>query len=121
MSKTITDLTPVSPGTYSAIKRIISTADYTRKCYFWNPSPTASQRRGMEEKYTCPKITWTENGHTFTAEFSYRESCKNVYAKGYYTKDGISTNLKAIKYSFDRLIPLATVSDSDEILTPVLS
>ena len=47
--------------------------------------------------------TWEENGNVYTAEFITECSSRHVYAKGYYTKNGKETTLKAIKNSLNRL------------------
>ena len=96
---------PCPPEIYEQISRIIENADYCRKTYFWHPSPTASQRREAEERWSISLVCWCENGDIYTAEFNYHESCNHVYSKGHYTKNGEKTNLRAIKNSFLRLSP----------------
>ena len=96
---------------YDSISRIIENAEYCRKTYFWHPSPTASQRREAEEKYSISMVSWCENGDIYTAEFYYHESCNHVYSRGYYTKNGEKTNLRAIKNSFLCLTPKENCHD----------
>lgn len=96
---------PCSAEIYDSISHIIENAEYCKSSYFWHSSPTASQRREAEERWSVSAVAWCENGDSYTAEFCYRESCNHVYAKGYYTKNGEKTTLKAIKNSFLRLSP----------------
>ena len=86
-----------------AIAEIIDDADKHRSCYFWSSVGNASARRSYERKHSHDTVEWTENGHTYTAAYDVRCSCKNVYARGTYTKDGKPTTLLAIRNSFKRL------------------
>ena len=89
---------------YDRIGDIIRNAEETQQAYFWQPCPTARQRRAAEKRRNCETVAWYENGDLFTAEFHYSESCHHVYAKGIYMKNGNKTTLKAVKASFDRLL-----------------
>lgn len=86
-----------------SIQAIIRVAETAKNAYFWKPAPTAGGRRQNERRRARPEITWTEGGHTYTAEFRYQESCSNVYAYGVYTRDGKKTTLTAIRNSYNRL------------------
>lgn len=89
----------------SNIERIIHQAEKFKGAYFFTPPTNASARRSYEKYNSCPEITWEEGGHTYTAEFIVCCSCRNVYAAGYYTKDGNKTTLTAIRNSYKRLYP----------------
>lgn len=89
---------------YDRISEIIRNAEETKQAYFWQPCPTARQRRAAEKRRNCETVAWYENGNFFTAEFHYSESCAHVYAKGIYMRNGSKTTLKAVKASFDRLL-----------------
>lgn len=86
-----------------SIRKIIDTAEKFRSAYFWSSPSCAASRRWMEKQNSVSEITWDEGGHTYTASYSVTCSCKNVYASGYYTKDGKKTTLTAIKNSYKRL------------------
>ena len=88
------------------IADIIEKAEDFRNSYFWEPPAVANARRSYEKYHSRPEIEWTEGGHTYTAEFTVECSCRNIYAKGYYTKDGKKTTLTAIKNSYKRLAAL---------------
>lgn len=88
----------------SAIGAIIATADKYRSSYFWTPPCNASGRRSMERRDSKPLVTWSENGHEYSAAFDVRCSCHNVYAAGSYTRDGKKTTLTAIRNSYSRLL-----------------
>lgn len=82
---------------------LLSIAEKMKGSYFFTPPSKAYDRRKYEEKYSIEKFEWDENGHHFTAEFNTRCSCKNIYAKGYYTKDNNRTNITAIRNSINRM------------------
>lgn len=85
------------------IKAIIDEAETMRNAYFFRPPITAGTRRSYEKRHTHAETTWSEGGHTYTAEYVVSCSCANVYAKGTYTKDGKPTTLTAIRNSYKRL------------------
>lgn len=85
------------------IKNIINLAEKFRSSYFWAPPATANARRAYEVRNSEKEITWQEGGHTYTAEYIVECSCRNIYARGIYTKDGRKTNITAIKNSLKRL------------------
>lgn len=85
------------------IESLIETAEKFKGAYFFTPPCNAAQRRKYEDQNSIPKFQWVEDGHTYTAKFKVDCSCKNVYAKGFYTKDDKVTNLTAIKNSLKRL------------------
>lgn len=87
----------------SSLENLIGTAEKFRSSYFWNPPQSACARRSYERQHSIPEISWTENGHNYTAEFSVDCSCRNIYAKGRYTRDGDKTTLTAIKNSYKRM------------------
>lgn len=82
---------------------IIAESERMRGAYFWTPPQSASMRRTYERKHTHPRICWEENGHKWTAEYTVQCSCRNIYAKGIYTKDGAQTTLTAIRNSLKRM------------------
>lgn len=85
------------------IKNIIGLAEKFRSSYFWTPPATANARRAYEAKNSQEEISWQEGGNTYTAEYIVECSCRNIYARGIYTKDGRKTNITAIKNSLKRL------------------
>ena len=87
----------------SAIEDVVDTATYMRNAYFFTPPQTSSARRWYEEKHSAEFVKWEESGNVYTAEFITECSCRHVYTKGYYTKNGKETTLKAIKNSLNRL------------------
>ena len=89
--------------TISDIKEIIREAMYMKNAYFFSPPNRANDRRWYEERHSYDAVTWSEGGSTYTASFEVECTCRYVCAKGYYTKDGNTTTLKAIRYSVARL------------------
>lgn len=85
------------------IGEVIGKAAEFRNAYFFTSPGNAAGRRSYERKNSIPMAEWSENGHTYTAEFSVSCSCANVYASGKYTKDGNRTTLTAIKNSYRRM------------------
>lgn len=86
-----------------ALAAIIKEAEEMRNAYFFHPPVTAGSRRAYEKKHTHERISWTENGHTWTAAYSVTCSCSNVYTNGVYTKDGKKTTLTAVRNSYKRM------------------
>ena len=85
------------------IKAIIDEAETMKNSYFWKSPSTAGDRRAYERYHSHDKVEWEEGGHKYTAEYTVKCSCNNIYAYGNYTKDNNKTTLKAIKNSYKRL------------------
>lgn len=89
--------------TVAAIQKVVDMADKMKNAYFWTVNENKSCRKRYDEYHSAPEVCWTDNGHEYSAEFCTTSSRQNVYTKGYYYKDGKATNLKAIRYSCDRM------------------
>lgn len=89
--------------TITAIETIIETAEKFKNSYFWSPPGNAAARRSYEEFYSCPMVEWNDGSNVFTAEYVVECTCRCVYAKGIYTRNGKKTTLTAIKNSLKRL------------------
>ena len=83
---------------------LIEKAEEFRTSYFWTPPANANGRRSYERRNSVQPFAWEEGGHVYSAEFRVDCSCKNVYARGEYTRDGKRTTLTAIKNSRTRMI-----------------
>lgn len=90
-------------ATLGALRAIITEAETMRGAYFFTPPASAGGRRTYERQHTHPRVTWTEGGRTYTAEYSTRATCRAVYAVGTYTRDGQRTTLTAIRNSLRRM------------------
>lgn len=86
-----------------SIQEVIDMADTMKNAYLWDNNHNAQERAYYDDKHSTPKVCWEEGGHTFSAWFSTHSSRHNVYAKGYYFKDNVKTNLRAIRCSCDRM------------------
>ena len=84
------------------IQKVIDISDKLKNSYFWGPPGIASIRRRLEDKYTAD-ASWSENGHDYTAHIGCTMSCNHVYVDRQYKKDGVKTNLTAVKASLRRL------------------
>lgn len=89
--------------TLGQISEIINEAERMSKAYFFRAPSSAGARRSYEKYHSHEEVTWTEGGHEYTARYEVSCSCANVYAKGYYTKDGKPTTLTAIRNSYKRM------------------
>lgn len=90
-------------NTITAVKAIVEEADRMKNSYFWDSPGSAGARRYYEKQHSHDLTAWEEGGHKYTAEYKVSCSCRNVYAKGIYTKDGKVTTLTAIKNSLKRM------------------
>lgn len=89
--------------TINAIAEIIAQAERFRNAYFFAPPFSAGLRRSYEKNNTVPAVEWKEGGHTYSAAYRVECSCKNVYARGEYYRDGRKTTLTTIKNSYKRI------------------
>lgn len=87
----------------TAVQAIVDEADRMRGSYFFNPPTAAGMRRSYERQHSHKEVSWEENGHSYTAAFEVSCSCRNVYARGIYTRDGKPTTLTAIRNSLKRM------------------
>ena len=86
------------------VEAIIAEAEEMAGAYFYGSPKSAGARRAYEKKHTHATVEWTEGGHVYTAAYTVRCSCSNVYASGEYTRDGKKTTLTAIKNSYKRML-----------------
>lgn len=102
-----------------AIGKIIEEAEKMRGAYYFIPPQNAGMRRSYEKYHSHERVEWSEGGHEYSAEYTVRCTCSNVYASGEYTKDGKRTTLTAIRNSYNRLLAAKiseVVSDVDRVI-----
>ena len=87
----------------AAVRGIVDEAERMRGAYFYRPPANAYGRRKYEQEHSHAQVQWEEGGHDYTAEFGVSCSCRNVYARGTYTRDGKTTTITAIKNSLKRM------------------
>mgnify|MGYP000889517939 CR=1 FL=1 len=90
-------------GLITKIESVVDMADEMKNAYFWSNDYNKTYRDKYDQNHSVPEVCWEEGGHTYSAEFCTRSSRQNVYAKGHYYKDGVETNLKAIRNSLKRM------------------
>ena len=93
----------ITDSVINCIEEIVEEAERMRGAYFFSPPCNANRRRTYEARHTHDTVCWEEGGHSYTASYTVKCSCRNVYARGHYTRDGKVTNLTAIKNSLRRL------------------
>lgn len=86
-----------------SIQEVIDMADKMRYAFFWDNNHDAQERAYYDDKHSTPEVCWEEGGHAYSAMFTTHSSRHNIYAKGYYYKDNVKTNLRAIRCSCDRM------------------
>ena len=91
------------PKIISLVEAIVNETETMKNAYFFQPCGNASSRRWYDEKHFHEKVEWTEGNSVYIAEYTVKSSCRNVYASGYYTKNGNKTTLTAIKNSLKRM------------------
>lgn len=84
----------------------------TANCFYWNPGSTAALRTSAENRRQTQAGEWLKkaglkvsySGDTVTAEgdgivveFSYYESCKNVYKSFTVYRGGKKSNIKGLR------------------------
>lgn len=87
----------------NALESIIATAEKFKSAYFFTPPGNASERRSYEEHYSIPFFAFEYNGIEYTCEYRISCSCRNVYARGIYTRNGNRTTLTVIKNVLKRM------------------
>ena len=97
------------------IEDIIDTADYCMRSFLWSGDNGNRYMRNRRAKdFNCPEVTWVEGGDEYSAEYTFSQSRKHTYAKGYYYKNGNRTTLTAIKNSYKRLCQQYGDTDTDD-------
>lgn len=81
----------------SICSAIIATAEKFKNAYFFSSPKNATGRRLYEKLYSIPETTFEYDGNTYTVEYNVTCTCNNVYAKGYYTRNGEKVTLRTIK------------------------
>lgn len=75
----------------------------TANTYFWSPSGSASGRRSNESRHTAEVQRFLDanaealQAAGITVEFSYSESCHNVYKSLSVYKNGVKKDIRALK------------------------
>lgn len=81
----------------STCSAIIATAEKFKKCLLFSSPKNATGRRSYEKLYSIPETEFVYGGDKYTVEYNVTCSCSNVYAKGYYTRNGEKITLRTIK------------------------
>ena len=81
----------------SICSAIIATAEKFKNSYFFSSPKNAADRRIYEKLYSIPETTFEYDDDKYTVEYNVTCSCNNVYAKGYYTRNGEKVTLRTIK------------------------
>lgn len=81
----------------SALSALVATAEKFRNAYFWSSPQKAADRRNYEKYHSIPEFAFEYDGKSYTAEYSVQCTCNNVYARGYYYRDGKKTNITTLK------------------------
>lgn len=85
------------------IESVITLARSMKNAYFFKPSKNAGCRRAYERDHSRDLVMWKDGKTSYSAAYETICSVNNVYARGYYTKDGKPTTLTAISNSYNRL------------------
>lgn len=80
----------------SQIEQFIALNERFRAAYFWTPPSSASERRRYESKNSRTLI-FDYNGHHYEFNFSVDCSCRNIYVRRDYKKDGKPTTITVLK------------------------
>lgn len=84
------------------VNYFINQCDYFKNSYFFHSPCDAHSRRNYEYKNSISKFTVVLNGDEYELEFIVSCSCKNVYVYKTIVKNGVSTNLRALKNSYKK-------------------
>ena len=75
----------------------------TSNTYFWTPSSSASGRRSNEQRRNREVAAFIEanlpalEAADIVIDFSYSESCHNVYKRCHITRNGKRSNITAVR------------------------
>ena len=75
----------------------------TAKCYFWSPASNAAGRRHNEKRRATEVADFIDANKAalkaagIEINFSYGETCKNVYKSCSITRNGKRSNITAVK------------------------
>ena len=89
--------------TIHKIRALIAVAEHYRNAFYMPVPLTMNEVIKEEIRGTVPYFTWWDGNTKFTACYIVKCKENHIFAKGYYTRDGKKTNLKAIKNSLKRL------------------
>lgn len=85
------------------VKELIEKADYVKHAYFW----TGDNGNRSAREYRCRQLSgsaeWEEGGVSYYGSVDVTQSRNNTYVHSYYYKDEKRTNLKAVRYSYNRM------------------
>ena len=80
----------------------INQCDYFKNSYFFQSPGLARARRKYEEENSISKFTVILNNDEYELEFTVNCSCNNVYVYKTIVKNGVRTNLKALRNSYKK-------------------
>lgn len=79
------------------LKKLIDIHDRYQHSFYYSPAPSAASRRFNEAKNSVPTFSFTFGGDLYSLAYEYRETCKNIYAKGQYYRNGIRITVREIR------------------------
>ena len=83
-------------------EHIIALNEKFKTAYFWNPPSSASERRRYEDK-NAAKVEFDFKNHHYIFDFSVDCSCRNIYVRRNYLKDGKRTTITSLKNIINEL------------------
>lgn len=83
----------------NALEHVVETHTKYSKSYFWTNRGNAASRRWRENKFyeENEDILLEDRDNVIKIEFSYEESCKNVYYKCNITINDSKSSIKLVK------------------------
>lgn len=90
-------------GDVARVQEVVDMSEYLKSAYYWHDNGKASVRAYKERKYQA-EHEWDEDGHHYEAAIWTRITYKHCYVYRDYRKDGVATNLTAIKSSLKRML-----------------
>ena len=90
--KKLTDLAEIA----ATLQTVIDISRRMRSAYTMFPPSSARERRQMENRNTVELAKFEYSGHVYVVAYETRVNVRNVYAHGYYEKDGEKVTLRAI-------------------------
>lgn len=86
-----------------AAREVVDKADRLKTAWWWGENSGNASARSSRARWLSGNAAWTEGGHEWRASVEVSMSRAHTYVSTDYRKDGVKTNLKAVRNSCLRM------------------